>query len=118
MIKTWLYFGCYKQAGHYLFKEGMHGQYYDRAIEKLTRFDGMLAPQDSNVPYMATVSRLEGFGVSALSFWDYSVDKRGGCNSTFFAPSLTISPDDLIKESASRFPEVWSRFPEVKLQSR
>lgn len=116
MIKKWLYFGCYQQAGHYLFQEGMRGQYYDRAIEKLTRFDGMLAPQDSTLPYIATVSRLEGFGVSALSFWDYSVDKRGGCNSIFFAPYLDISPSAFIHDAAARFPEVWARLPEVKLK--
>jgi len=115
MIDKWLYFGCYKTAGHYLFREGMHGQFYDQGIAKLTRFDGMLAPQNCDTPYIATVSRLEGFGVSALSFWDYSVDSRKGSNSTFFSPSFAMNPETLLHEAKIRFPEVFSRLPDIIL---
>lgn len=111
-MDKWFYFGCHKQSGHYVFGEGMRsiGQRY--GSRDLSRFDGMLPLQIDTAPYIATVSRLEGWGLTALAFWDYSIDKRGGCNSIVFAPSLTISPDDLLAESERRFPEVFTRLPQ------
>ena len=113
-MNQWLYFGCYGQPGHYVFTESMrdyrppHGS----RERELARFDGMLPPQDSAEPYIATVSRLEGWGLSALAFWDYSVDRRIGCNSVIFAPSLTIEPAELLAEAQSRFPKVFGRLPQ------
>ena len=111
-MNEWLYFGCHKQAGHYMFSEGMNplGQRY--GSREFSRFDGMLPLQTDTAPYIATVSRLGGWGMSALAFWDYSVDKRGGCNSVVFAPSLTIDPADLLAEAQVRFPEVFGRLPQ------
>jgi hypothetical protein len=88
---------------------------YTRDVSRiLEKFDGLLAPQfNSYKPYVATFSRLEGLGLSAISFWDDSVDKRGGCNSIFFAPSLTILPAEFISEIRKRFPEVWNRLPNI-----
>ena len=116
-MNEWLYFGCHRNPGHYLFCEGMRSR-YERKYDRLTHFDGKLPPQDSAAPYIATVSRLEGWGMSALAFWDYSVDSRGGCNSVVFAPSLTIEPADLLAEAQTRFPEVFGRLPQpVRLLS-
>lgn len=70
MIDQWLYFGCHRQPGHYLFAEGMRSYGLGRHLDKLSHFDGKLPRQDSTKPYIATVSRLEGWGVSALAFWD------------------------------------------------
>jgi hypothetical protein len=28
MIDQWFYFGCHREAGHYLFREGMFRHYY------------------------------------------------------------------------------------------
>jgi hypothetical protein len=114
MITDWLYFGCYRRPGHYLFKPGMR-EPYSPDMRKLLNFDGLLPPQNNGAGYVATVSRLEAWGVTALAFWDYTVDSRGGSNSVFYAPSLTISPDRLLAEARERFPEVWARLPEVKL---
>jgi hypothetical protein len=110
MKDKWFYFGCHRGPGHYLFREGMFS-HYDASTKKLERFDGMLAPQQTRDPYIATVSRLGGWGFTALSFWDYSVDNRGGCNSIIFAPSLSIHHDDLLSEAEKRFPEVFNRLP-------
>jgi hypothetical protein len=88
---------------------------YGSIYEKLGQFDGTLPPRDSTVGYVATLSRLGGWGLSALAFWDYTVDKRGGCNSVFFAPSLTISAEDLIVGAKAQFPQVWARMPEISL---
>lgn len=112
MIDRWIYFGCHREPGHYLFAEGMRSYGLGRHLDKLTHFDGKLPRQDNTAPYLATVSRLEGWGGSALAFWDYSVDKRGGCNSVVFAPSLTIAPADLLAEAQARFPEVFNRTPQ------
>ena len=87
-MNDWLYFGCSRVPGHFLHRQGMRAVYFYGQRE-LSRFDGMLPPQTDTTGYIATVSRLEGWGLSALAFWDYSVDKRGGCNSVVFAPSLT-----------------------------
>ncbi|MFC7515115.1 hypothetical protein ACFQUU_08875 [Herbaspirillum sp. GCM10030257] len=113
-IKHWIYFGCHRQVGHYLFLPGMRPR-YDRQLDKLTHFDGKLPPQGDATPYVAAVSRLGGWGLSALAFWDYSVDNRGGSNSVFYAPSLTITPEELMAGAKQHFPEVWARLPEVRL---
>jgi hypothetical protein len=114
-MDRWLYFGCHGGPGRYVWREGMGrfgggGEWGGRS---LSNFDGMLPPQGDPAPYIATVSRLEGWGLTALAFWDYSVDKRGGCNSVVFAPSLTITPDELLTEAQARFPQVFGRLPQV-----
>jgi len=114
MNAEWFYFGCHRQPGHYVFRRGMMGA-HGTIGEKLGYFDGSLPPQNDRTGYIAAVSRLGGWGMSALAFWDYSADKRGGCNSVFFAPSLTISPEELIAGAKQHFPEVWARLPEVRL---
>jgi hypothetical protein len=111
VVDQWLYFGCYRQPGHYLFREGMVPT-YDRRLDRLTHLDGKLPPQGSDAPYVASISRLGGWGLTALAFWDYSVDGRGGCNSVVFAPSLTISPEELLAEAQARFPQVFGRLPQ------
>ena len=40
------------------------------------------------------------------------MDKRGGCNSIVFAPSLTITADELLAEAQRRFPQVFGRLPQ------
>lgn len=104
----WLYFGCHNGPGHYLWVEGMISTH---AHGLPRNFDGLLAPQNTRKPYIASVSRLEGWGMSALSFWDYSVDSRPGSNSIIFAPSLTITPEEFLSEAKRRFPQVFARIP-------
>lgn len=117
MIKDWLYFGCYRGPGHYLFKPGMR-EVYGSELRKLLNFDSLLPPQDSNTGYVATISRLGAWGVTALAFWDYTVDSRGGSNSVFYAPSLTIEPDELMAQAREQFPQVWARLPAVTLHAK
>ena len=117
-MDQWLYFGCHGGPGHYVWDEGMRNYSLPASARNLSRFDGMLPPQDSVAGYVATVSRLEGWGLTALAFWDYSVDKRGGCNSVVSAPSLTIAPDELLAEAHTRFPQVFNRLPQpVRLKT-
>lgn len=116
MMGQWFYFGCYKGVGHYLFSENMAQCYFDKQSKELIYFDGKLADQESEEPYIATIARLSSLGLTALSFWDYTIDKRGGSNCIFFAPSLTITPEEMMEECAKRFPKAWSRFPGVELK--
>lgn len=113
MSKPWFYFGCGEYAGHHLHDESGHRAVVNVTWRRLGSFDGLLPPQDTSHGYLATVTRLPAFGVSALAFWDYSVDKRGGSNSVIFAPSMTITPEDLLAEAQRRFPWVFSRLPQA-----
>lgn len=108
---TWMYFGCNDGPGHHLHNELMH-PVYNQKYRKLVNFDGTLPPFDSIAPYIASFSRLGGWGLSAIAFWDYSVDKRGGCNSVFFIDSLTITPEEMLAEAKKQFPKVFARFPQ------
>jgi len=110
----WLYFGSHGKPGQFLWEPGMKWVWI-RRYEQLLQFDGILPPQDDPTGYVATISRLGGWGVTALAFWDYTIDKRARCNSVFYAPSLTISVEDLFAGAKQQFPEVWARLPEVKL---
>lgn len=115
--KPWYYFGCGRGPGHYLFDERMNqvrGDYSSPPRRLAERFDGLLPPQPERTEdlYKAALSRLGGYGYSALSWWDRSEDKRGGCNSTIFAPSLIIEPLDLLEEAQRRFPWVFTRLPQ------
>jgi hypothetical protein len=111
----WLYFGCHQAAGHYLWQPGMH-KIYRIGAESFDWVDGALCPRGPEVPYVAAFTRLGGWGYSAISFWDYTVDKRGKSNSNFLAASLTVEPNGMLKQSKVIFPEVWARLPEVCLQ--
>lgn len=109
----WFYFGCNNGCGHFLFDQNMNRVYFQNGskLKNLGNFDGLLPPQDSHEGYIATVSRLEGYGMSALAFWDYSVDKRSQSNSIIFCPDLNTSPEKLLAEAKQRFPSVFGRMP-------
>lgn len=108
--QQWWYFGCEGQAGHYLFDENMT-KIWGRKYNYLRALDGLLPPQEDKTPYIATFSRLDGWGVCAIAFWDYSVDKRGGSNSTFFVSDLGIPPSVMFEEVKNRFSQLFKRFP-------
>jgi len=116
----WYYFGCKGQPGHYLFDQ--RGQKaYRPPFEKMdNRFDGNLTPQFKGTKYFeAALSRLGGYGYSALAWHDNSVDTRSGSNSVIFAPSLDIDPEEMLAEAKVRFPWVFARIPSgVKLYGR
>jgi hypothetical protein len=114
----WLYFGCGpRDTGHYLFREdgeklhafGSSPLAYLRSMN----WDGALAPQPErgDMLYKASLSRLGGWGYSALSWWDRSADTRGKSNSTILAPSIDIDPDEFWHEAIRRFPWVFERLP-------
>lgn len=114
MAQTWYYFGCHRCSGHYLFKPGMveAGRH---AWPAYTQFDAALPPRPKGGGqplYRATVTRLLAHGMSALSFWDRSVDQRGNSHSTFFVDDLDLTPEALLAGAQRHFPEVFQRLPQ------
>ena len=108
----WMYFGCGREAGHYIFTASGR-KLLEHKFDRLGHcFDGSLPPQPEEKLYLASFSRLGGWGLSALAWWDRSVDKRGASNSVIFAPSLTISPDEMLTEAQTKFPWVFNRLPQ------
>jgi hypothetical protein len=121
-IDQWLYFGCRSGAGHYLINVRGNSLGSDKIIRRLEAMDGKLAPQPEPASaqqcYVAAFSRLGGFNLSTLSWWDRSVDTRSGSNSTLFAPGLDISAEEMLVHGQKLFPWVFSRLPQpLKLQS-
>ena len=112
---TMYYFGCIRESGHYLWTE--HLGHPSREEEKTIpwqRYDGALCP--AWPPYERSRPEEEGEaalhhhgGWTALAFWDRSVDKRGGCNSVFFAVG-TYDALAMIALAKGRFPSIWARY--------
>lgn len=109
----WLYFGCVDQVGHYLWDRYGKSGYSEPWMRRLACFDGQLAPQWTNEPFVAVISRLGSYRLTALSFWDNTVDKRPGSNSILFTPSLVCSPETMLLGATSQFPHIWKRFPVI-----
>ena len=118
-----LYFGPLKESGHFLFYDtGARVYSFERA--KLgcpwtdMELDGRLQPGAPEPPdrlQRPTRRMREGEAVvhhkagwTALSIWDFAVDTRPGCSSTYLAAG-TFSFDEMVKLAQSRFAERWSK---------
>lgn len=118
------YFGCHREAGHYFWVPGMQYAWGVVRLIPWRSVDPTLCPgadPDPNV-YRRTRPEVEGEallhhkdGWTALSFWDRSVDERGGCNSQFFAEG-THTFEEMLALAREHFPEVMKRFAfEIRL---
>lgn len=125
------YFGCWRDAGHYLWHRGTDGspiKMYDRgeAERRLLgsyphsggertpgeipwgyHLDGGLLNQRRTKQGEAVVEQRDGW--TALSFWDYSVDSRGGSNSTFVFDEL-LEPARALELARTLWPPIFERF--------
>lgn len=109
----WFYFGCgRREAGHYCFDHTGQKVWGSVTGIQWSRFDGMLPPQPERERYVASFSRLGGWGKAALSWWDGSVDGRPQSNSTVLCPNINISPAEMYAEAQRVFPWVFSRLPQ------
>lgn len=105
-----IFFGCVKEAGHYLHtKDGWRINYAARKMVPFTEAvldSGLL----SGVPMtegLATISVIRGWTV--VSFWDNSVDKRPNSNAAFiYHKSMTF--EEMIEISREQLPWFWARF--------
>ncbi|TNC14865.1 hypothetical protein FF100_04615 [Methylobacterium terricola] len=109
--RPWLYFGCHGQAGHFLWHG--NGRQERTYRHPLSRFDGSLCFPSSVGERVAALTRLGAQGYSALAFWDYSVDSRGGSNSIIFAPSLTISAAQMVEGAKVHLSLYAKRWPSI-----
>lgn len=101
-----LYFGCIGGPGHFMHNES--GAHDWKATTPWGRTpDGTLCPQGREVEGRALLHRKQGW--TALSFWDRSVDGRGGCNSNFFV-NQTMTFEEIVGLAKERFPRVWARY--------
>jgi hypothetical protein len=125
-----LYFGCWKQAGHYLFDEsGAHVDGRDIEVVDGVHLDGSYAPkiaaggavvfaaQDPSarrdlIRYNAREApegqflRHERGGFTLIQWWDrHQGDTRGACNGTFLLEGG--------HDSATMLAELGARFPHV-----
>lgn len=105
------YFGCHERPGHYLWTERC--SLADRIAKTVLPFRytildaGLLPEVGDQTEGLATIVHWPNWTV--ISFWDRSVDNRGGCNSAFLIPGrLTFA--EAIKVSKQKFPWVWQRF--------
>lgn len=119
-----LYFGCWGQAGHYLFGEGGHHISSERLPAGFVEtfgdhgwgLDAKFCPGYVG-PYQRDREEHEGEallhhvnGWTVLAFWDRSVDKRGGCNSNFVERG-TLTFEEMCTIAQAQFPSVWARYP-------
>lgn len=124
------YFGCWIEAGHYLWHRGADGspvKKYDRGESRRRLLGGHPHSTDAmqgEIPWgygldgglLKGRSLQQGEAVSeqrdgwtALSFWDRSVDSRGGSSSTFVFDTL-LTPDDALAAAREAFPPIFERF--------
>lgn len=110
------YFGPWDRAGHFFFDEnGRSVSDYPRYPVPWQAVDGVLQPKcDPKDPYRIR-EEVEGEallhhkdGWTALCFWDRSVDKRGACNSNYFAEG-TFTFEQMVEMAKRRFSERWGR---------
>ena len=110
--RSWFYFGCNEQPGHYLFEQSGQSAKYGHPLGK---FDGTLCLPAAVGERVAALTRLGAFGYSALAFWDYSVDRRSGSNSIIFAPSLDITAAEMVEGAKVHLPLFAKRWPSIDI---
>jgi hypothetical protein len=119
------YFGCYKETGHFWFKERQRVKACEVPLFHGFHPDGTFAPLRSGKwrfaeecpEGIAQLVHASGAGESwtILAFWDRSVDQRGKSNSLFLIPgNLTFT--EAIKVAREEWPEIFARFKFEVLQ--
>lgn len=129
-MKPIFYFGCIHRAGHFWFRNDREhlrrdeesGSPYGPKGRPWPYVDGNLAPRiplpgertkTQEAPEgvaSLTHASINSVGWTALSFWDRSVDKRGGCNSTFIVEEI-LTFDEIVARARAAYPLVWARYP-------
>ncbi len=125
-----LFFGCWKEAGHYMRDPGgdmpriqVGGMVTDRwsnVVPWGTRVDGCLAPRLPNgaerpngvASFHVSIEVLPGGEENvwtAISWWDNSIDTRGNSSCTFLADH-NGSASSLLAEARAAFPQIFERF--------
>jgi hypothetical protein len=104
------YFGCWDRSGHFLVTPGGRHVYdnpKDFPVREGILDGGLLPPFQPQVEGRAVLVHLSGWTI--LSFWDRSVDTRGGCSSSFVMRG-TLDFVAATQRARERFPQVWNRY--------
>jgi len=102
-----LYYGCVGSPGHFMHRPGGRRDWDANTPWGRTPDGTLLAKNEKQIEGRAVIHHKDGW--TALSFWDRSVDHRGGSNSNFFiADDLTF--DQMLERAKAAFPEVFARF--------
>lgn len=107
------YFGCWNgRVGHYLYdtRGSTRSDYSPPAgfpIRSTILDGGLLPPGEPQTEGVATFCHINGWTV--ISFWDRSVDKRGGCSSSFLMKGLHDFGSACCR-AKSQFPDIWNRY--------
>lgn len=105
------YFGCRREAGHYLFHPSGGTAYGYRVPDDFpcteTPDAVFLPKKQPQTEGIASLCHLNGWTI--ISFWDRSVDIRSGSNSTFLARGI-IDFEAIRNKAREAFPDVWKRF--------
>jgi hypothetical protein len=109
---TIYYYGCIDRVGHNLFAPDGKTFGCNRRPEGCpfsgSRLDGSYAMRTKEQPQgVALWHHIQGWSI--ISFWDRSVDPRGGSSSTFVAEGL-YTFDEMVEKAKLAFPQVWKRF--------
>jgi hypothetical protein len=123
------YFGCWRESGHHLWHRGSEGHPYKdwkQDDRLLGRSRHSADPGPGEIPWgysldgvllkgrpgqrqgEAVVEQRDGW--TALSFWDRSIDSRGGSSSTFVFDAL-LSPEEALAAAREAFPPIFARLP-------
>ncbi len=81
-----MYFGCIGRAGHYWYSARLERVRSPKDCPFDDYIDGKLPPADDRSQGADALHHRDGW--TAWAMWDYSVDRRGGCNCAFVAPGL------------------------------
>jgi hypothetical protein len=116
------YFGPWNSPGHHYYTEDGGAVYLqeERTIPwQPHQIDGKLQPgcyfergrwwhKGTEKQGQALLHHKEGW--TAISFWDRSVDARGGCNSTYVAEG-EFTFEQMVEMAKSRFAYRWNKMP-------
>jgi hypothetical protein len=98
-----LYFGCWRNVGHYLWEPGPVPSGYDR--ERSGKIDGRW--NESSEQSAASLYHRKGWTILGMA--DYTVDNRGGSNSVFLLPFADLTFDEAVAKAREYFPSVVER---------
>lgn len=105
---SFYFFGCVRKPGHFFHPASGSPQIYYED-QPFPDIDGGLQPQNiKQLQGPALLHHKDGW--TALSFWDRTVDARGGCNGNFLANEV-LSFDAMLARAHEKFPEIMARFP-------
>ena len=105
-----IYFGCNNdRVGHRAYDKNMTSTYLrvDSKLQWVQMADGLLAPRDSTKQGIAVFHFIHGYSI--ISFWDRSINKRGGSSSTFFIKG-EFTFEETLEGAKNIFPSIFERF--------